>query len=225
MTHQQQNRFISNNLPTNQQANRYSISDYEDLPLLPLEEAVKEIIQLIPHVMDYVATAMEKHKQHSTLLTSDESAAIYLYTMAKTEFYSNLNSALRDPNRQKLNPWLSFLKILITALKKLPSTKAIISRGVAYDATSEFIEDEIYTYWNISSCTKDLSAAEMYVPKGGSLLFIEAIHGKDVSMFSAVPDEQEVILMPGTRMRAKCRTTNLLQSFFIIHLEEINFET
>ncbi len=174
--------------------------------------------------MDYVATAKKKYNWHSTLLTRDESAAIYLYTM-QTEFFRRLNIALRDPNRQVLKPWLDFLKILITALKKLPSTKAIIWRGVHYDATSDFIDGEVYTYWNISSCSRNLDIAERYLPKSGTLFNIDAIHGKDVSMFSAVPDEQEVILMPGTRVRAKSRTSNLLQAFFIIHLEEINFET
>jgi hypothetical protein len=223
MTHQGPNRFINNSLPTLQQANHHTIFDYEDLPLLPLEEAVEKIIPLIPHVMDYVATAKEKCNCHSTLLTRDESAPIYLYTMP-TEFYRRLNSGLRDPNRQVLKPWLHFLKLLIAALKKLPSTKAIIWRGVDYDATSEFIDGEVYTYWYISSCSTNLDISERFLSKTGTLFLIDAIHGKDISMFSANPDEQEVILMPGTRVHAKSRTFNLLQSFFIIQLEEINFQ-
>jgi hypothetical protein len=223
MTHDRQNRFINNNLPKLQEANHKAIIDYEDLPLLTLEEAVEKIIPLVPGVMDYVATAKKKYNWHSTLLTRDESTAIYLYTMP-TEFFFDLNIALRHANRQVLKPWLHFLKLLITALKKLPSTKANIWRGVGYDTTSDFIEDEVYTYWYISSCSRNLDIAEKYLPKDGTLFLIDAIDGKDISMFSAVPDEQEVILMPSTRVRAKSRTSNLLQSFFIIQLEEINFQ-
>jgi hypothetical protein len=224
MTHQRQKRFINNNLPNRQEANHNSLRDYEDLPLLTLEEAVEKIIPLIPNVMDYVATAKKKYNWHSTLLTRDESAAIYLYTIPKTEFFFSLNIALRDPNRQVLNPWLNFLKLLITALKKLPSTEATIWRGVDYDATSDFIDGEVYTYWYISSCSRNLGIAELLLHKNGTLFNIDAIHGKDISMFSAVPDEQEVILMPGTRVRAISRTSNLLESFYVIQLEEINFQ-
>jgi hypothetical protein len=223
MTQQGPNRFINNNLPKLQEANHKAIIDYEDLPLLTLEEAVEKIIPFIPDVMDYVTTAKEKYNRHSTLLTRDESAAIYLYTMP-TEFFSNLNRALRDPSRQVLKAWLHFLKLLITALKKLPSTKAIIWRGVNYDATSDFIDGEVYTCWYISSCSRNLDIAEKFLSKSGTLFAIDTIDAKDISMFSVVPEEQEVILMPGTRMRVKSRTSNLLQSFFIIQLEEINFQ-
>jgi hypothetical protein len=224
MTQQEQNRFINNNLPKLQEANHKAIIDYEDLPLLTLEEAVEKIIPLIPHVMDYVATAKKKYNWHSPLLTRDESAAIYLYTIPKTEFFSSLNRALRAANRQILQPWLHFLKLLITALKRLPSTKATIWRAVDYDATLDFIEGEVYTYWYISLCSRNLHIAELFLPKSGTLFVIDAIYGKDISMFSAIPDEQEVILMPGTRVRAKSRTSNLLQSYFIVRLEEINFQ-
>jgi hypothetical protein len=60
--------------------------------------------------------------------------------------------------------------------------------------------------------------------ENGTLFAIEAIHGKDISMFSAVPDEQEVILMPGTRVRAKSQSLNVMDRLFIIHLEEINLQ-
>jgi hypothetical protein len=224
MTHKREDRFRNNNLPKLQEANHNSILDYEDLPPLTLEEAAEKIIQFVPKIVNYVSTAKKDCNRNSTLLTWDESAVIYLYTMS-TEFFFKLNIALRDPNRQVLKPWLHFLKLLIAALKKLPSNEAIIWRAVDYDTISEFIVGKVYTYWDISSCSRNLDIVELFLPKSGTLFNIGAIHGKDISTFSAVPDEQEVILMPGTRVRAISRTSNLLQSFFIIQLEEINFQT
>jgi hypothetical protein len=221
MTNDIQKRVINNNLPKLQEANHKAIIDYEDLPLLTLEEAVEKIIPLIPHVMDYVATAKKKYNRHSPLLTRDESAAIYLYTIPKTEFFSRLNTALRAANRQILQPWLHFLKLLMTGLKKLPSTKAIIWRAVNNDVVFKLDEGEVYTWWDITSCSMNINSVQPFLDENGTLFAIETIHGRDISMFSAIPDEQEVIIMPGTRVRVKCQSLNIGDHLFICHLEEI----
>jgi hypothetical protein len=218
MTQQKQNRFINSNLPKLQEATHNSIFDYENLPLLTLGEAVETIVPLISHLMDYVATA--KKNCNSTLLTWDESAAIYLYTMP-TEFVSKLNIALRDPNRQVLKPWLHFLKLFMTALKKLPPTRAILWRGVNYDATLTLVEGEVYTWWNITSWSMDLKSVRPFLGESGTLFTIETIRGRNISTFSAVSDEQEIILMPCTRVRVKSNSSYFIDCLSIIHLEEI----
>jgi hypothetical protein len=220
MTDSRENRFTDNNLPKPQEANHNSILDYEHLPLLTLEEAVEKIIPLIPHVMDYVTTAKRKHNWHLTLLTRDESAAIYLYTMPK-EFFSKLNIALRDENRQVLKPWLHFLKLLITALKKLPPTKTTVWRAVYKDVTFTLDAGKVYTWWDITSCSMNINSVQPFLGESGTLFAIETIHGRDISMLSAVPDEQEVIIMPGTRVHVKSQSLNIPDRLFIFHLEEI----
>jgi hypothetical protein len=221
MTQQTQNRFINSDLPKLQEANHNSIFDYENLPLLTLEEALETIIPLIRHVMDYVATAKKKYNRHSPLLTRDESAAIYLYTIPGTKFFSSLNRALRAGVRQVLEPWLHFLKLLMAALKKLPPTKAIIWRGVNNDVVFTLHEDKVYTWWDITSCSMNINSVQPYLGENGTLFAIETIHGRDISTFSAVPDEEEVIIMPGTRVRAKAQSLNIPGHLFIFHLEEI----
>jgi hypothetical protein len=171
--------------------------------------------------MDYVATAKKKHYRHSTLLTRDESAAIYIYTMP-TELFLRLNMALRGPNRQVLKPWLGFLKLLITALKKLPSTKAKLWRAVNLNATSEYIEGQVYTFWNISSWSTNINNVQPYLGEGGTLFSLETINGKNISTFSAFPDEEEIVLMPGTSVRVRSPPFNYQERLFIIDLEEIN---
>ncbi|CAF4683891.1 unnamed protein product [Rotaria sp. Silwood1] len=65
-------------------------------------------------------------------LTSDEAAAVYLYTMRHSEtdrdISSQLSTALRLRFRQLLTPWFPYLQLLITALNKLPSMKGTIWR-------------------------------------------------------------------------------------------------
>jgi hypothetical protein len=214
------NRFVNNTFSDLEEANRSPIFGYEDLPLLTLEEAVEKIIPPISHLMDYVATAKKKYNPHSSLLTRDESAAIYLYSMG-TPFFSCLNEILRAENRHALKPWFAFLKLFITALEKLPSTKATIWRGVNFDDTLTFVDDETHIWWNINSCSMALNIVQPFLGKQGTLFAIDAIHGKDISAFSALPDEQEVVLMPGTRVRRRFESLNVNESIFILHLEQI----
>ncbi len=48
------------------------------------------------------------------------------------------------------------------------------------------------------------------------------MYGKDISAFSAIPDEQEVILMPGTCVRARCQSLSFIDRLFVVHLKEEN---
>ncbi len=212
-------RFVNNTLSELQEANHSPIFGYEDSPLLTLEEAVEKIIPLIPRVMDYVATAKKKYYRHSTLLMQDESAAIYLYSMS-TPFFSRLNDTLRAENRHALKPWFAFLKLFITALEKLPSTKKTVWRGVSGNVGSVFADGDLHIWWSVNSCSMDLQVVEKYLTETSTVFAIDTVDAKDISMFSTFPEEQEIVLMPGTRLRAKCLPLNFESRFFLLHLEE-----
>lgn len=214
-------RFISNTLPNSENTNRNLQFEYENVPIQTLDGTVESISTLVPGVTEYVSMAKQACRRDLTLFTWDQSAAIYLYTMS-IPFFSRLNAALRDPNRQVLHPWLPFLKLLMSALEKLPQTKAIVWRGVHYDARLHFVDNDIYTWWGVTSCSKNINRVQAYLGESGTLFTIEAVHGKDISMFSAVPDEQEVVLMPGTHVRAKFQPLSFIDRLFVIHLEEID---
>ena len=215
------NRFVSNIIPQSQDASFNLQSLYERLPILPLEKTVEDTSKLVPDILKHVSIAKEKCTRDSTILTLDESAAIYLYTMPSSSVYKSLNIALRGENRQLLHPWLPFLKLLITALEKLPPFKDTIWRGVASDETSKFIGGSVYTWWGITSCSKSPNIAQKYIGESGTLFAIKTAHGKDVTMFSANRDEEEVILMPATRCLAKSQAAELLSRLYIIHLQEV----
>jgi hypothetical protein len=217
MADQTRIRFISNNLPKLQEGSQNPLSDYEDTPVQTLEEAVKN---LIPDVANYVETAKTNCNRNSNILTCDESAAIRLYTM-QTPLVTNLNQTLRTENQCVPKQWFPFLKLIDAALKKLPPTKTTVWRGVNYDATLTFVEGEVYTLWAITSCTISLEIAKKYLDPSGTLFAIETIHGRNISTFSAMPEEQEVVLMPGTRVRVKSKSSDFINHLSIIHLEEI----
>jgi hypothetical protein len=215
------NRFMSKNFSELIEANSNPIFGYQDSPLLTLEESVQEINPPISDVMDHVATAKKKYYRHSIELTRDESAAIYLYSMSTT-FYRHLNTVLRAEKRNELKPWFAFMKLFITALEKLPSVKCTVWRGVNYDSTLTFVDDDEHIWWAVNSCSMALDVIRPFLGENGILFAIEATHVKDISEFSAIPDEHEVVLMPGTRVRCKSGTLNIDDRFFILHLEQIN---
>jgi hypothetical protein len=217
------NRFVNKTLSELQDTNRSPIFGYEDSPLLTLEEAVEKIDPPIPHGMDYVAITKKEHNRQSSLLTRDESVVIYLYTMP-TSFYSSLNNTLRAKNRHTLKSWFTFLKLFITALKKLPSTKATIWRGFNYDDTLTYVGNDVHIWWSVNSCLMNPERVQSFLGESGTLFVIDAIYAKEISAFSAIPDEQEVVLMPGTLVRRKYDSLNFINRLFVLHLEEINHQ-
>ena len=78
-------RFVDKTFLELQDANDSPIFGYEDSPLLTLEESVEKLIPLIAHVVDYATTAKKKSNHHSSLLTRDESVAIYLSSSLSTQ--------------------------------------------------------------------------------------------------------------------------------------------
>ena len=215
-------RFVDKNISELQDANHSPIFGYEELPLLTLEESVQELVPLVPHVMNYVTTANKKFNRHSSLLTRDESVAIYVYTIPDISFFRSLNEALRNEDRNALKPWFSFLKLFITALEKLPSVKTTVWRGINFDDTLTFVDDEIHIWWSFNSCSVDVSVVKPFLGDCGTLFAIEVINGKNIAEFSAIPDEQEVVLMPGTRIKRKNEPLSIDDRIFILHLEEID---
>ncbi|CAF4175841.1 unnamed protein product, partial [Adineta steineri] len=219
-----ENRFVNRTLAELQEVNRNPIFGYEDSPILTLEESVEKLTQFVPDVLPYVMTAKSKYYRHSNLLVQDESAAIYLYSMPSS-FFSSLNNTLRAENRHALKPWFAYLKLLVTALKKLPSIKAVVWRGVYGDVSSVFTNNNIDIWWSVNSTSMDLKIVEPFLGERGTLFAIEVMCGKDVSQFSACPQEKEVILMPGTCVRARAEPLNVDNRFFVVHLDEVTLQS
>ena len=200
----------------------YSLqSEYEHLTVLTIEEAIKDLSGKVPGIENYVSTAKENCYRGSHLLTWDESAAIYLYTMQTASSVCGFNASLRAGNRQALRLWLGYIKLLVTALEKLPPTKTTIWRGTNDDRPENYAERQVSTLWGITSCSKNLEIVRNYMSDNGILFAIETVHGKDISMFSANGDEEEVLLLPGTRLRAKANTSHFLDKLFMTHFEEV----
>ena len=220
MSDNRYDRFLYDTLSKFQGSNHNALFDYENFPVLKLEDAVQEIIPQIPDIKNYVEIAKKKCNRRSTMLSSNESAAIYLYTMP-IPLFSLFNNALRSENRQVLEPWFAFLKLFMTALKKLPSMKGTVWRGTSNNVDPASCSHDTCILWPVTSCSMNFETLKLLLGEKGYLFAIDAINGKDISGFSAFPIEQEIILMPGTHVRDKCLRLTV-GGLVVVHLEEID---
>ena len=205
---------------TNLQAgNKNPIDGYQQLDVDNLEKATESLVDVVPGLANYIVRARENCNKNRRWLTHEESASIYLYTM-QTPFYSCLNEALRAGNREVLEPWLAFLKLFMTALGHLPSRDALIWRGVAKDVGSTLVANTVLTWWSINSCSEDTNVVECYLGETGTIFAIDAKNGRDISDYSAMTDEREVVLMCGTRLNVKSHPLNFQKRLSLVHLEE-----
>ncbi len=174
------------------------IEGYELKSLVSLEEAVRPLESIISNIQAFVWTATGNCENPKDGLTSNESAAIYLYTMEC--MYRQLNAALRSENRQQLTVYFSYLKLLLTALWKLDNMNTVVWRGVKGNIADQYSEGKKFAWWGLSSCTSALSVlqADTFLGETGprTIFNIQCFNGKMIQNHSQFPNESEVLLLP-----------------------------
>ncbi|CAF0941816.1 unnamed protein product [Adineta steineri] len=180
------------------------IRGYEEMPIVPLEEAVAPLVSILPQIQDYAYVAKQRCESvPPDDLTQDESASIMLYSMEwephEKCLYFALNATLRTEDRRKLKPWFSYLKLILTALEKLPSTRCYVFRGVNLNLSEQYTEGRTFVWWGFSSCTTSMGVLEneQFLGKTGerTMFNIECDSGKDISRHSYFQSEKEVLLL------------------------------
>ena len=208
-------------LDADKEPNRWlsPVQGYEDKPLVSLKESVQRIKSLVndqqtkklvdeKHIQNLVQDLdrniwiAEKNSSESKEgLSKDESAAIHLYTMQWSDSDDNLstviNKILQLEKRDILKPWFSYLKLILTALFKLPSKKGIIWRGVRGNVSDKYQKEKVW--WGFSSCTETMGEIDQFLGRTGerTIFMIDCMHGKAIRNHSKFPEENEILLMPG----------------------------
>jgi hypothetical protein len=203
------------------------IKGYENQPIVTLEKSVEPLISLVPDVQQMVWTAKQNCREPKDSLTSDESASIMLYTLnwepQQLSFYYILNATLRSEKRQELRPWFLYLRLVIYALAKLPSTLCpTIYRGVPIDMSKEFVKDKTFIWWSFSSCTSTIDAIKHFLGNKGhrTIINIKCDSAKDISRHSFYQTENEILLYPARQFKViSCLDTG--NQLHIIQVKEI----
>ncbi len=205
------------------------IIGYAQEPLLTLAEACAPLVYIVGNIMTYVPVALQRTPVNPPDgLTHDESASIRLYTMewnnGQRSLYSILNETLRTADRNDLRPWFKYLKLLLTALVKIPcASPQTIWRAVKRNVSNEFPRGTQVTWWAFSSCTTTLTVLERerYLGDMGerTLFSIEVFNARNIRAHSHFNDEDEILLLPGTYMEVQSQMTSG-SDFHIIHMKQ-----
>ena len=138
------------------------IRGYEEEPVVSLEEALKPFdgkIEYLAAQINQAKTTCHYPSEHG--LTHDESAAIYLNSMQgdNKSVYEHLEEAweeARKPNdRSHMVPWFRYLKLLRSALNKLPDVEGEVWQGTANDSDLEkkLRSDSLQFYTGAGFCS------------------------------------------------------------------------
>ena len=188
---------------------RLPINGFQDMPVVSLEIAVQPLFHLVPAVGNYAYIAKQRcQKPPAEGLTIDESASIMLYTMGWLPsdkcLYAVLNSTLRSVDRERLKPWFLYLKLLFSALCRLPSIPRFVYRGVKLNLTAQYQTGKTIIWWGFSSCTTLVSVlqSESFLGKTGmrTMFNIECYSAKDIRRHSYYPNEDEILLPAATQL-------------------------
>lgn len=140
---------------------------------------------------------------------------------------------LRKTDRTTLKVrFFPYLRLLITGMCKLravqKSEKRMVNRGVKLDLVGMFPEDyakeETLVWWQFSSTTSDIAVLDnpMFLGKSGDRTIFQVLTASavDVSAFSAVNNEAEMLLPPGVALRVKGILSKSADGLTIIACED-----
>ena len=175
------------------------------------------------------ATDQKSHYGDSKddIITRDELAAIFLYTMefpSGFSFYTLVNDALRAEDRKCLKSFIDYLWLFMHALRSCPSYQGpVVFRGLKIDIHASFVKDRVITWHPFSSCTRDIAVDAFLGPVGPRNMFhIELTTGRGrlIQKYSQIKREQEVLLPPGSRFIV-LGVASLGNDLFMVHLREL----
>ncbi|MFI6119931.1 ADP-ribosyltransferase domain-containing protein [Streptomyces sp. NPDC051064] len=183
-----------------------AINGVFDTPLLDFQEAVSPVASLLAGIGRHVEQSHEFGKRRADEaageLSADAIAALHLYT-CESAFYREINAVLRSPDRAKVVPYLPYLRLLFSAVSRLPAHTKPLWRGVSLDLRAQYPLGRTVTWWGVSSCTSEVGVARSFLGSRGKRTLFEVTPARAVGIrrFSAFTGEEEFILSPGTQLK------------------------
>ena len=181
---------------------------YEKEPLVSLEEALAPFQGKIKNLSKQIADAKAKcNKTTKDNLTRDESAAIYIYSMAadKDSVYGHLKRALDSNDPAMIKPWAKYLKLFYHGVNKCPNAQREVWQGIPYD---KFWDNKLrtgstplYTSFGSASYSQKLVQGHLDEKNKSRKIYVAYDHGvaKDVSDYTA-DKSGESVLIPGMKL-------------------------
>ena len=139
-----------------------SYIDEERIPAAVLRAARDAALERADQLLE---TGLDRHS-----LSRDDIAAIHLYTQ-ENPIYGELNAALRTEQREEIKPFWSYIKLLQTALFKLPKDESGAERGIesrkllAEYRAAQALHDsgDPLLWWGFSSSSTSMPAVKSFL--------------------------------------------------------------
>ncbi|MYW04537.1 ADP-ribosyltransferase domain-containing protein [Streptomyces sp. SID3343] len=189
-----------------------AITGVFDTALMDFRDAVAPVARLLSGLDRRVERSREfgrtRADEADEGLSADAIAALYLYT-CESVFYREINAILRSPDRTRVVPYLPYLRLLFAAVSALPARTEPLWRGVPLDLRAQYPLGRTVTWWGVSSCTSKVGVARAFLGSRGKRTLFEVLPARAVGIrrFSAFTEEEEFILLPGTRLAVTSVTT------------------
>ena len=194
-----------------------SLEEYLRAMIPLVKQDIPQMELIIDDCLRIVKSKLQNPKGLPVQLTPCQLLAIVIFThdlgllatCKKENFYFQFTEMLRRRADTEMTIWQPYLYFFIEALKKLPAVgDAAESQLITlYRGTSEtsLILQE-YTkmrsiHWSaFSSATPDLAVAQGFAGPNGIVMSIAGTSGRDISSYSAIPQEMEVLLKPNINL-------------------------
>eukprot|EP00917_Polyrhabdina_sp_WS-2016_P014381 GHVP01031467.1.p1 GENE.GHVP01031467.1~~GHVP01031467.1.p1 ORF type:complete len:483 (+),score=21.54 GHVP01031467.1:118-1449(+) len=149
--------------------------------------------------------------ENSSSLSMNEALAVAMYTFdlsiysnaddGSDNFYHHFNRVLRTRNDLKeLVPYMFYFK---NGLNKLPPAKGKFYRGLKNDAleilTQNYKQGQEAMWLAPTSVSRTRTIAQEFAGVDGVVIEIQVVDGREVSGYSCIPNEAEVLLMPDSK--------------------------
>lgn len=204
------------------------LEGFEKVPLVSLKEAVQPMMSFLTNLDSMVETVVWDSRKPADGLTTDESAAIRLYTMPWPKHHRSLaillNERLRSQDQNSLTAWSLYLRLFLTAVYKLPPFQ-----GTVWCSTRGNLLDRLgrdCTWWGIRSCTNQMQVAEAFAGSQGArtIFTVKCTNGRDIHAHSSLDDIYEVLLLPGSSFRVGGKW-KAGKDLFVINVQETTLAT
>lgn len=121
-----------------------------------------------------------------------------------------------------MKKYFSYLRLLLEAMKCMPTQKKTLWRGIAVDLFEQYEVGKVITWWSVSSVTAEENVARNFMRSCSgncTLVTLDCKTAMDVSALSFYSSEAESLLAPGTQLKVLSRKRNGLVTE--IHMEEV----
>lgn len=226
-------------MATGGEYNRFTQVDWNTKPFQPIagiktSENLLTITQALRHVTTnnqevelYVKSAEEHFSKiiKPEKLTFDECAALHICTIEAGDksLHGLLRRVLRTDDKDKLKRWLQFFRILYRAVERVPAFAGRCWR-LGEPEILDKIKSERRVVWStLNFCSGDCNyLLDKYFDQQMIVFEINAIHGKDISKYSADSNAKEILLMPGSHLEViRIEPDSKRKNLTWVHLQEL----